>query len=122
MCGESWLAIKDSLTHHPSSQGWASSVRLCYRLNAFVFLRQICMSKGEGGIFLSFLVSLIGWYNNFILVLHTCVYVCKLSSFLKHAFCIHTEAADSPFIQRLSPLNFKLLKVFCSTNTANALS
>ena len=23
MCGESWLAIKDSLTHHPSSQGWA---------------------------------------------------------------------------------------------------
>ena len=28
----------------------------------------ICMSKGEGGIFLSFLVSLIGWYaiyNNF---------------------------------------------------------
>ena len=24
MCGESWLAIKDSLIHHPSSQGWAS--------------------------------------------------------------------------------------------------
>ena len=24
MCGESWLAIKDSLTHRPSSQGWAS--------------------------------------------------------------------------------------------------
>ena len=24
MCGESWLAVKDSLTHHPSSQGWAS--------------------------------------------------------------------------------------------------
>ena len=23
MCGESWLAIKDSLTHGPSSQGWA---------------------------------------------------------------------------------------------------
>ena len=23
MCGESWLAIKDSLTHRPSSQGWA---------------------------------------------------------------------------------------------------
>ena len=22
--GESWLAIKDSLTHRPSSQGWAS--------------------------------------------------------------------------------------------------
>ena len=24
MCGESWLAIKDSLTHRPNSQGWAS--------------------------------------------------------------------------------------------------
>ena len=24
MCGESWLAGKDSLIHHPSSQGWAS--------------------------------------------------------------------------------------------------
>ena len=24
VCGESWLAIKDSLTHRPSSQGWAS--------------------------------------------------------------------------------------------------
>ena len=28
MCGESWLAIKDSLTHRPSSQGWAPSVLL----------------------------------------------------------------------------------------------
>ena len=23
-CGESWLTVKDSLTHRPSSQGWAS--------------------------------------------------------------------------------------------------
>ena len=23
MCGESWHAMKDSLTHRPSSQGWA---------------------------------------------------------------------------------------------------
>ena len=34
MCGESWLAIKDSLTHRPSSQGWApefplGSILLC---------------------------------------------------------------------------------------------
>ena len=39
------------------------------------------MSKGEGGIFLSFLVSVIGWYaiyNNFMLMLHTCV-SCTLS-------------------------------------------
>ena len=24
MRGESWLAVKESLTHHPRSQGWAS--------------------------------------------------------------------------------------------------
>ena len=28
VCGESWLAIKDSLTHRPGSQGWAPSVLL----------------------------------------------------------------------------------------------
>ena len=26
MCGESWHAMKDSLTHRPSSQGWAPGV------------------------------------------------------------------------------------------------
>ena len=30
MCGESWLAIKESLIHHPSSQGWASGVHFCF--------------------------------------------------------------------------------------------
>ena len=35
VCGESWYAIKDSLTHRPSSQGWAPgvlpfSVQVCY--------------------------------------------------------------------------------------------
>ena len=28
VCGESWLTIKDSLTHCPSSQGWASGILL----------------------------------------------------------------------------------------------
>ena len=28
VCGESWLAIKDSLTHRLSSQGWAPGVLL----------------------------------------------------------------------------------------------
>ena len=30
VCGESWLAIKDSLTHRPSSQGWASKCPIIY--------------------------------------------------------------------------------------------
>ena len=28
VCGESWLVIKDCLTHRPSSQGWAPGVLL----------------------------------------------------------------------------------------------
>ena len=30
MCGESWLAIKYSLPHRPSSQGWAPGVLLSF--------------------------------------------------------------------------------------------
>ena len=30
VCGKSWHAIKDSLTHHPSSQGWAPGVLPIY--------------------------------------------------------------------------------------------
>ena len=45
MCGESWLAVKDSLTHHPSSQDWASwyplfvylaCTSVCYKFHLFV--------------------------------------------------------------------------------------
>ena len=32
MCGESWLAIKDLQPTIPSSQGWASSLLLNFRL------------------------------------------------------------------------------------------
>ena len=41
MCRESWLAIKDSLTHRPSSQGWASKCPLglfFYAIFNFSFL------------------------------------------------------------------------------------
>ena len=37
MCGESWHAMKDSLTHHPSSQGWAPGV-------LFFFVQVFCLS------------------------------------------------------------------------------
>ena len=37
VCGESWLAIKDSLTHRPSSQGWASKCPLCIYLYILVW-------------------------------------------------------------------------------------
>ena len=40
MCGESWLAIKDSLTHHPSSQGWAS---MCPLYSNFLCLLQLLL-------------------------------------------------------------------------------
>ena len=37
MCGESWHAMKDSLTHRPSSQGWAPGV-LPFLYKCFVCL------------------------------------------------------------------------------------
>ena len=58
MCGESWHAMKDSLTHHPSSQGWAPGV----------FVQVFCLSPvctwmegwgEEGGYLLLCLFSII---------------------------------------------------------------
>ena len=78
MCGESWLAIKDSLTHRPSSQGWASSVRFyVVLLCAYpcLLLCKIVCPWGTSGVFLSFflsfLVNLLGWcaiHDNFMCV------------------------------------------------------
>ena len=61
MCGESWHAMKDSLTHRPSSQGWAP---WCPTFFVQVFcLSPVCTwMEGwgeEGGyLLLSFLLSI----------------------------------------------------------------
>ena len=47
MYGESWLAVKDSLTHHPSSHGWVSLCPLVisYVLNNNVHVYSwLCLS------------------------------------------------------------------------------
>ena len=46
VCGESWLAIKDSLTHRPSSQGWAPSVLL----SCHVMRICVCVLYGYFGV------------------------------------------------------------------------
>ena len=49
VCGESWLAIRDSLTHRPSSEGWAPGVLLsCY---VWVFVNMV--SIDDCGFFIS---------------------------------------------------------------------
>ena len=61
VCGESWLAIKDSLTQRPSSQGWAPGVLLlccsvwvmCFVSVSFVLGKE--KGGGDGDIFLFFL-------------------------------------------------------------------
>ena len=50
MCGESWHAIKDSLTHCPSSQCWAPgvlplNVQMCYLCRVCTWLE----GGGPGG-------------------------------------------------------------------------
>ena len=70
VCGESWLAIKDSLTHHPSSQGWAPRVLLLFCC-VLCFVVCYCVLRcGDGGgyFFLFFLLFPFGWYaikNNY---------------------------------------------------------
>ena len=59
MCGESWHAMKDSLTHRPSSQGWAPGV-LPFLVQVFC-LYPVCTwmeGWGEEGGFVSFLLSI----------------------------------------------------------------
>ena len=46
VCGESWHAIKDSLTHRPSSQGWAPGVLPFY---VQVFVSCVYLDGGMGG-------------------------------------------------------------------------
>ena len=69
MCGESWHAIKDSLTHHPSSQGWAPgvlpTVYMCkYCLSHICIWIEGCVVDGNFFLyfflsFLSFLASML---------------------------------------------------------------
>ena len=59
VCGESWHAIKGSLTHRPSSQGWAPGVLpLCVCICMFgglssfyIWVEGLCVVVwwGEGG-------------------------------------------------------------------------
>ena len=62
MCGESWHAMKDSLTHRPSSQGWAPGV-LPFFVQVFC-LSPVCTWMEDGGrrvatyFFFSFLLSI----------------------------------------------------------------
>ena len=58
VCGESWYAIKDSLTHRPSSQGWAPGV-LPFYVQVCCLSRVCTWMEGwgvEGDFFLFWLV------------------------------------------------------------------
>ena len=70
MCGESWLAVKDSLTHRPISQGWASKCPIIYFFPCINFVQFVhyvyCVCLG----YLSFLPT-----SALVSVLCTCIYV-----------------------------------------------
>ena len=63
MCGESWHAMKDSLTHRPSSQGWAPGVLPFFLYKCFVCLLYV-LGWRDGGrrvatyFFISFILSI----------------------------------------------------------------
>ena len=61
MCGESWHAMKDSLTHRPSSQGWAPGV-LTFFVQVFCLSPVCTWMEGwreEGGYLLLCFFSII---------------------------------------------------------------
>ena len=68
VCGKSWLDIKDSLTHRPSSQGWAPGVllfvlcRVTLSCDVFVIIIVICILEMEVGIYFFLLFTYLGWY------------------------------------------------------------
>ena len=49
MCGESWHAMKDSLTHRPSSQGWAPGVLPFFVYTSVLFVSCMYLDGGMGG-------------------------------------------------------------------------
>ena len=66
MCGESWHAIKGSLTHRPSSQGWAPGVLpLCVCMCMYVY---VCVCVCVFGGLSSFYIwmeglCVVGWWG-----------------------------------------------------------
>ena len=59
MCGESWHAMKDSLTHRPSSQGWAPGVLPFCTSVLFVSCMYLDGVMGGGGWLLTSFFSII---------------------------------------------------------------
>ena len=82
MCGGSWLAIKDSLTHRPSSQGWASKCPLCIYLYILV-----CMG-GLVWIVFPFLFHSIYYWCAIHVYFHVCV---KSQSVTEASFRLHVH-------------------------------
>ena len=69
MCGESWLAIKDSLTHLTSSQGWAPE---CPLGSIFIFCACVMCPGWDYLSFFPLCTSLAS-------VLYTCISMCMYS-------------------------------------------
>ena len=61
MCGQSWHAIKDSLTHHPSSQGWAPGALPIYVQVLSVSYMYLDRGMCGGWYLLSFFLSFLFW-------------------------------------------------------------
>ena len=62
MCGESWHDMKDSLTHRPSSQGWAPGVLPTFFVQVFCLSPVCTWMEGwgeEGGYLLLCFFSII---------------------------------------------------------------
>ena len=94
MCGESWHAMKDSLTHRPSSQGWAPWCPTFF-CTSVLFLTLVCtwmeIWGEEGGYLLLCFFSIIYilglvCYKH---TIHVCVFVC-ISGYMHVCLCMYS--------------------------------
>ena len=102
MCGESWLR---SLTHHPSSQGWAPGIPLILWLHVCIPTTGMWVYIGSG--FSSF------YYNSYV-VCYTHVFSCtqtenentNISVILLWLWCCELAQTEDPLILQSSSLLF----------------
>ena len=107
MCGESWHHER-SLTHHPSSQGWASGVLLfCV---CVVFVTLMCAFGCLLGVGCWKLPSLLSWC-----VMHMCfhVYVRKVYMYMYIYVCIYDMYTPDSLFSECLLKTFQLLSEYC---------
>ena len=115
MCGESWHAMKDSLTHHPSSQGWAPGVLPFCTSVLFVSCMYLDGGMGGGGWLLTSFFSII-YILGLVCYKHTIhVYAPAMQLYITHAlyFEIYTSPLEGIWLMSIAAARYEAFVCVC---------